>query len=137
MEPMKDIYRIKYGDNKYHVGYEEFVDRFDKLCDIFRDNINEFSSIEGFYGIPRGGTIIAMMLSYRFPELQLHLTLNNLSPDTLVIDDICDTGQTLSVFAKHDYKTAVIFLKPHAKMEPTYWAALADNDRYYEFPYEK
>ena len=68
---------------------------------------NKYSSI---YGIPRGGVNVALGLGIDL--------IDKPKKDTLIVDDICDSGQTLS---KYTQDTAVLHLKPHSKVTPTYY----------------
>ena len=46
------------------------------------------------YGIPRGGLVVAVRLSH-FTNMPIILDHQKISPKTLVVDDISDTGKTL------------------------------------------
>lgn len=53
--------------------------------------------ISGVYGIPRGGLVFAVMLSHR-----LHIPmLASATSDCLIVDDICDSGESLVHFVKN------------------------------------
>ena len=47
--------------------------------------------LSGVYGLPRGGLVLAVMISHRLdiPLLQAPY------PDCLIVDDICDSGESL------------------------------------------
>ena len=45
----------------------------------------------------QGGLIPAVMLSHR---LKIPLVKGDIGPDTLIVDDICDSGETLDKFVK-------------------------------------
>lgn len=51
------------------------------------------------YGIPRGGLVLAVSLSHLL-GLPMVLSRNEIRPDTLVVDDIADTGATLDKLCK-------------------------------------
>ena len=55
---------------------------------------------ENIYGIPRGGSIIAVYLSH---ILRLPVVVNkqDITEKTLIVDDICDTGRTLKKYKKN------------------------------------
>lgn len=53
---------------------------------------------EDIYAIPRGGLIVGTCLSHR---LKLPMT-NCIKKNTLIVDDICDTGITLQKYSNND-----------------------------------
>ena len=64
-----------------------------------RDQFNQ--KIETIYGCPRGGLIPAVMLSHRL-NLPLIVDENQINKNTLIVDDICDSGKTfLSMYDKY------------------------------------
>jgi xanthine phosphoribosyltransferase len=69
-------------------------------------------------GVPRGGLIPATMLSYALKRplvdaLDISVGGDNLSPDLIIVDDICDTGQTFRDYRKR-YPRA-FYIAPYAK----------------------
>lgn len=59
--------------------------------------ITNWANGKGFteiYGIPRGGLILAVMLSYTM-GIPLILDKHKVTKDTLVVDDISDSGNTV------------------------------------------
>ena len=57
--------------------------------------------IESIYGCPRGGLIPAVMLSHKL-NIPLIVEENQITQNTLIVDDICDSGETfLSMLDKH------------------------------------
>ena len=68
----------------------------------------------GVYGLPRGGLVLAVMISNRLGIPML------MSPTAgcLIVDDICDTGESLLHYVKNssgdkvqDYTIATLFYK--------------------------
>jgi len=67
--------------------------------------------IKDIYGVPRGGLVVAVMLSNM---TGLPLTTRKISEHTLVVDDLVETGGTLSTYGR--CKMMVMFAKqriPH------------------------
>ena len=97
-----------------------------KKCDI------EFSSITG---LPRGGLIPAVMLSHK---LNIPYKESPTMGNILVIDDICDSGETLHKF-KHESNvyTATIHYKQTASVEPTFWYSLVQDKDWIVYPWER
>jgi len=88
------------------------------------------------FGIPRGGLIVAVWLSH---QLQIpyipHLYLPR-DPNILIVDDIADTGQTLSNLGLDPfYDTATLYYKKRSIVKPTYYARETNN--WIIFPYER
>lgn len=84
----------------------------------------------GIYGIPRGGVILAVMLSYR---LSLPL-LAAPAPGCLVVDEICATGQILKNYVGR-YDTAVMHCFYKVLDLPTYYGGVV-KDEWTVYPWE-
>tara|TARA_B100001559_G_C16465488_1_gene606310 strand:- start:3 stop:464 length:462 start_codon:yes stop_codon:yes gene_type:complete len=107
---------------------------------ITTSNLN----FKNIYGLQRGGLIPAVMLSH---QLGIPMVKGDIGPDTLIVDDICDSGETLnSLVKKHqtlysfpfNLKTAVLHYKPHTScFEPTFNAKKWDKDDWLVYPWEK
>lgn len=74
-----------------HLNWRDFDDAVAALTEEYQDK-----PLTGIYGVPRGGLPLAVALSHR---LQLPLR-NAITPSTLVVDDIWDSGRTLRVLAE-------------------------------------
>jgi len=87
---------------------------------------------ENVYGIPKGGLIPAVMLSY-----QLNLPLTSIPNfQTLIVDNISDTGKTLKKFK--NYKICCLFSTPWTKVKPTWsYFEKIDKQTWITFPWEK
>ena len=87
---------------------------------------------DSIYGIPRGGLIPAVMLS--------HLTglplVQTIGENTLVVDDMTDSGVTMSKMPGQ--WTATLFHKPHTStFTPNVYSKLHEGDEWLVFPWEK
>ena len=92
----------------------------------------ELPLVDSIYGIPRGGLIPAVMLSHK-TELPLVQTIGK---NTLVVDDICDSGVTLDKMPGQF--TAVLFHKPHTSVfTPNVYSKLHEGDEWLVFPWEE
>lgn len=94
------------GRNKLLLSWQEIGLLVEELASKI-----EFKSviIDSVYGLPRGGLIPAVMLSHRLGVPLLNdPTL--LKPNTLIVDDIVDSGYSLKGFK--DYLTACLIYKP-------------------------
>ena len=104
----------------------------DRLVDILCEKIiTELPSIDSVMGLPRGGLIPAVMVSHR-----LGLPLVTLpEPHTLVIDDIADSGVTLT--NTPGIYTAVLHYKPHTSVfKPDLYSVLYKGDDFLVYPWE-
>ena len=104
----------------------------DRLVDILCEKIiTELPSIDSVMGLPRGGLIPAVMVSHR-----LSLPLVTLpEPHTLVIDDIADSGVTLT--NTPGIYTAVLHYKPHTSVfKPDLYSVLYKGDDFLQYPWE-
>lgn len=97
--------------------------------------------LTGVYGLPRGGLVPAVMLSH---ELDIPF-LGSPAKGCLIVDDICDTGESLLHYAKNSsdaqtennyviatiyYKENMLDVKPDLYLRQKY-------DAWIVFPWEK
>ena len=132
---------IKQIGNKSFLSWDDVEVLVKKLCDkITRSNLD----IKDIWGLPRGGLIPAVMVSHK---LGIPMTKGTITPDTLIIDDICDSGVTLANFYKtyqdefafpFDLKTAVLHYKPQTSVfEPTLFANQWSSNNWIIYPWER
>jgi hypoxanthine phosphoribosyltransferase len=92
-------------------------------------------NITSVMGLPRGGLIPAVMLSHK---LNLPL-VSEPTRKTLIVDDICDSGETfLKLLKQHPFNLfACLHYKPHtSKFPPDIWAELYEVDNWLVYPWE-
>ena len=109
---------------------EEFVDSL--IEEMNKQNFNP----TGVYGIPRGGLILATLISYK---LDIPLLLNA-SKGCLIVDDIADSGRTLIHFTENDtqfnkYFIATMYYHKRSTVKPNYYK-FEKNDKWIVFPWE-
>ena len=91
-------------DNKIYLSWDDVEKSVDDLCNKIRfDQLN----IDSVTGIARGGLIPAVLISHKLGLPYTDVIL----PNTLVVDDICDSGVTLE--KAPGVWTAVLHYKPH------------------------
>jgi len=99
-------------------------------CQMIKVSIDKKSiNIKNIYGIPRGGLVVAVQLSHL---LNIPLTNKPNPNDTLIVDDICDSGKTLEKYK--DYNTATLYYNLEAIVKPDFWAFVQDD--FIKFPWE-
>lgn len=106
--------------------YEEYNTIIDQMIgSIKKSGIK----IDNVYAIPRGGY---------YPAIRTANALNipivtELGNNTLVIDDLCDSGKTMSNYK--NYNTAAVFMKEHSQFVPTFFGKKIENE-WINFPDE-
>ncbi len=115
--------------NKIYLGWDDINDLVDVLCEKI---IIEQPNIDSVFGLKRGGLIPAVMVSHKLGLPWSDVML----PNTLVIDDICDTGITLKNTV--GVYTAVLHYKPHTScFKPTIYAKLHEGNEFIYYPWER
>lgn len=79
--------------------YSEVVGLVHKLHQTIREDRGEESSVR-IWGVPRGGTIVALLLQAYYPIYECSTTYGD---SDIIVDDILDTGVTKSAHAKPFY----------------------------------
>ena len=115
-------------NQKTYLSWDDVEKSVNNLCDKIRfDQVN----IDSVHGIARGGLIPAVLISHKLglPYVQA------VGPNTLVVDDICDTGVTLE--KGPGVYTAVLHYKPHTScFQPTMWSEIHEGDEWLIYPWE-
>lgn len=88
-------------------------------------------------GMQRGGLVPAVMLSHELGLPMLESDLGRIDDKVLIVDDICDSGNTLSYFTQFGCPTATIHYKRSASIKPTFWADVASEGEWIVYPWEK
>lgn len=92
--------------------------------------------IKNIYGIPRGGLVAAVKLSHLL-DIPLVLNREDISRDTLIVDDIIDEGNTierlLASIGEHHH-IASIFYNKTAKHAPHFF--VREKISWVIFPWE-
>ncbi len=128
-------------ENKSYLSWDDVEVLVKKLCDKIL--ISNFE-IKDIWGLPRGGLIPAVMVSHK---LGIPMTKGTITPNTLIIDDICDSGVTFAnYFEKYqkeyafafDLKTACLHYKPHTSVfKPTLYANQWSSNNWIIYPWER
>lgn len=114
---------------KQKYTWEEFEKDVPKLVKEIKRLGKKF---DGIYGIPRGGLPLAVTLSHR---LNLPILIGGVTKNTLVIDDVADSGSTLLTYAERKATIVTIFYKPWSKVKPNIWLRKTEN--HVVFPWEE
>ena len=113
---------------KVYLTWEEV----DNLVDILKQKVlDELPEIGSVMGIARGGLIPAVMLSHKLGVPYTNL----INPNTLIVDDICDSGVTIR--DTPGVYTATLHYKKSAIAKPTIYASLLLNEnQWIQYPWE-
>ena len=121
-------------DNKVYVTWEE-VDNF---VDSLLNEVEEKNlSFTGVYGIPRGGLVLATLISYR---LNIPLLLAP-TKNCIIVDDIADSGRSLMHYTENDtqfnkYYIATMFYCNRSLVKPDFYQ-FNKEDKWIVYPWEK
>lgn len=112
----------------------QFQNDLKKIFKYLNPNLNDFDNI---YGVPRGGLILAVFLSYMSGK-PLVLDRNKITKRTVVVDDISDKGDTLTHILNggESYKVITLFSAPRTKFLPTYFCREKKSKDWIIFPWE-
>ena len=115
--------------HKIIISWKEFRDLVKEL-DKKIVKRKDWSRISGIYGIPRGGQYVALMLS----EISGIPMASEITKHVIVVDDIVDSGSTLTKYHGKGVATAALFVKPHSSIKPHFW--VRETKDWVVFPYE-
>ena len=116
------------ANGKVYLSWDDITQSVDKLCKQISESTTTITSVTG---LQRGGLIPAVMISHKLNLPYVY----SIHPTTLVVDDICDTGETLN-FILGEIPTAVLHYKPTANHTPTFYAEEVGND-WIVYPWER
>ena len=116
----------------------EDVDKYvNELSEKIKESDEEFV---GVYGVPRGGVILAVILSHRLDIPYItSLDVGRGGNGLLIVDDIADTGHTIERL-KRVYDSATFatidFNIEDSVVEPTHWINYKGTDDWIVYPWE-
>ena len=117
---------LKIG-NKVYLSWDDINILVEDLCQTIASSGVDIKSITG---IQRGGLIPAVMISHK-----LHIPfVSRINKDTLVVDDICDTGETLKNTI--GMYTATLHYKPTAIFTPDFYSKEVGTE-WIVYPWER
>lgn len=89
-------------------------------------------------GLPRGGLIPAVMISHRLSiPFVSQANIKNIFGNILIVDDICDSGQTLKQFKfEENIYTATLHWKQSSEYQPNYFWEIAYENEWIVYPWE-
>lgn len=103
----------------------------ENFIQFLADNTHDFKEFNGVYGPARGGLIYAVIISNRYNIPFLGAPQKG----CLVVDDICDTGDTALAWKDKGYTIATHYYKHGSKVLPNFIYKFKD-DKWISFPWE-
>lgn len=105
-----------------------------KDVELFIDRVaGSFDGVNGVYGPPRGGLVFAVMLSHRLGVPLLMAPCDG----CLIVDDICDEGDTLYHYRKTlNCKIVTMYYVQGATITPDFWMLEKTRGDWVVFPWE-
>ena len=118
---------------KVFISWEEVFSLLDKIHEQTKGKIDYVT------GVPRGGTLLAILYSHRFNVKYMERPSNHY-PKLLILDDIADSGKTFEDLKKEfpNPKYAALQYKEVSSFEPDYYGEKIDSDYgWIVYPWEK
>ena len=121
-------------EEKVYVSWEQVDNFVDSLLNEVEEKGLNFS---GVYGIPRGGLVLATLISYR---LNIPLLLAP-AKNCIIVDDIADSGRSLLHYTENDtqfnkYYIATMFYCERSAVKPDFYQ-FNKEDKWIVYPWEK
>lgn len=113
------------------MNIEQYNNSIQCLINKISNEIQKGLKITSIVPIPRGGYYPAIEISQ---ALGIPISTQVTNPLDLVVDDLCDSGATLSKYSNN--KTAVVFYKERTSTKPTFYGEKIGNNEWIEFPDE-
>ena len=110
----------------------------DHQINVIADKLNNTSEFVAVTGVPRGGLIPAVMLSHKLglKYIPYQQAVSKRRP-VLVVDDIADSGFTLTEVGSKGFKTATLCIRYSTQYTPDYYGEEVTDDRWLVFPWEE
>ena len=136
------------GIKKKYIIWEDI----DKQVSNLASQINSNTGIEVDYvvGIPRGGLILAVMLSHKLgikhmtvdylEKLEEDIMMPNFDINKrkiLIVDDISDSGQTLKTYKQQGHTTATLDVRNTTITKPDFYCNWLENTDWIVYPWER
>jgi len=119
------------GVKKVYISWDEVYE----MLDIIAKKV----SAKSVSGIPRGGSLLAILYSHRY-NVEYRSAPVVGDPNQLIIDDIADSGETLKLWQKEfkDSIFATLHYKNISKVKPDIFAKEIEEDYgWIVYPWER
>lgn len=129
-------------DNKHSIIMVEKVflswDWVDQQINVIAGKISSSNEFIAVTGVPRGGLIPAVMISHKLglKYIPYEQAISRKRP-ILVVDDISDSGHTLTRIGNKGFITATLCVRYNTQYTPDYYGEEITSDRWLVFPWEE
>ena len=136
------------GVKKKYISWEDIDKQVNSLASQI--NSNTGAEVDYVVGIPRGGLILAVMLSHKLGIK--HMTVDHLEKleedimmpsfdinkrKILIVDDISDSGQTLKTYKMQGHTTATLDVRNTTITKPDFYCNWLENTDWIVYPWEQ
>jgi len=115
------------------VEWEELIKLLKKV--VVKIDTQKYKAI---YGIPRGGIVIAVVLSHMINKPIILKLEKKIEREILIVDDIVDSGETLktakTLYPNTDFLS--LFVKEKTPLLPDYYGEVVPQHLWVVFPWE-
>ena len=110
----------------------------DHQIQVIANSIEDKNEFVAVTGVPRGGLIPAVMLSHKLglKYIPYQQAVSKRRP-VLVVDDISDSGLTLTGVGNKGFITATLCVRYNTQYTPDYYGEEITDDRWIVFPWEE
>ena len=121
--------------NKLYVSWNDVSNYIESLYKLYKDQ-----NLTGVYGLPRGGLVLAVMISHKFNIPVLAHPFKH----CIIVDDICDSGESLIHYVKNssgnkqdnsNYIITTLFYNKNSIVTPNYYM-FEKTDKWIVYPWE-
>lgn len=116
-----------------NIDYQTFHNLSNQLADKIMMRGREYKNI---YPIPKNGLYVAVEMS-KLLNLPVITDEQEITDETLIVDDIIDSGRTIKRFGqKNDFAVLILKNQSFAKNKKIFFAELGSKDTYFKFFFE-
>ena len=120
---------------KEFVSWELIDDCVTDIAFYLKDTGKDF---KGVFGVPRGGSLLAVMLSHKM-NIPYIDRFDDVNESIIIIDDIVDTGKTFKKYKSHpkSEKGCYVTIHEHKQsvVKPDY-SVIYKQDKWIVYPWE-
>ena len=123
---------LSQGKGKFFLDWDEYIYYINRLIRKIKQPKIKFDSV---YGVPRDGLFPATIISHQLDIEFVEILNCRLSKNMLIVDDICDTGETLQ---SYNQDKVVLIGKPKGitKVKKLFCAHMISDDTWAKFDWE-
>lgn len=118
------------------MSWEDYLENVSKMADAIAAHGDKIKEV---YGIPRGGTLLACLLSHKL-DMKLITDRRDMTSATVVVDDIIDKGRIIEgykyIIQKRGLKVMSMVLNQHSPYKPDFYVYYNESNDKIRFPYE-